>query len=46
LFDGSFSLNDVRETEINIRIEGIDGYVLQGQSLMRQISLDPEDFVA
>ena len=46
LFDHTFSLDDVRETEINLRIEGTDGYVLEGQSLMREISRDPEDLVA
>ena len=46
LFDSSFSLDDVRETEINLRIEGTDGYTLEGQSLMREISRDPEDLVS
>jgi fumarylacetoacetate (FAA) hydrolase family protein len=46
LFDSSFSLDDVRETEFNLRVEGADGYALQGQSLMREISRDPEDLVA
>ena len=46
LFDHSFSLDDVREMEINLRIDGADGYVLEGQSLMREISRDPEDLVA
>ena len=27
LFDGSFGIDDVRATEINLRIEGTDGYV-------------------
>ena len=46
LFDGSFSLDDVSETKINIRIEEVDGYELEGQSLIREISSDPEDLVA
>jgi fumarylacetoacetate (FAA) hydrolase family protein len=46
LFDQSFSLDDVREMEINLRVEGSDGYVLEGQSLMREISRDPEDLTA
>ena len=46
LFDGSFSLDDVSETKINIRIEGVDGYELEGQSLIREFSRDPEDLVA
>ena len=46
LFDQSFGLEDVRQMEINLRVEGSDGYVLEGQSLMREISRDPEDLVA
>lgn len=46
LFDGCFSLHDMHETEVHFRIEGIDGNVPQGQSLMREISRDPEDLVA
>ena len=45
MFDGSFSLHDMHETEVYFRIEGIDGNVLQGQSQMREISRDPEDLV-
>ena len=46
LFDASFSLDDVRQTEINLRIEGGDGFTMEGQSLMRHISRDPEDLVS
>lgn len=46
LFDQSFGLEDVRQMEINLRVEGSDSYVLEGQSLMREISRDPEDLVA
>jgi len=35
----------MHETEVHFRIEGIDGNVPQGQSLMREISCDPEDLV-
>ncbi len=45
LFDDSFSLDDVRRAELDMTVTGIDGYVLQGHSSMREISRDPEDLV-
>jgi len=45
LFDSSFSLDDVRNTEILLKIEGEDGFTLNGRSSMREISRDPEDLV-
>jgi fumarylacetoacetate (FAA) hydrolase family protein len=43
LFDESFTMDDVRQAEISLRIEGTDGYVLNGASSMNQISRDPEE---
>lgn len=43
VFDDSFSLDDVRDAEVKLRIEGEDGYVLDGTSSMREISRDPAD---
>jgi len=43
LFDEHFSLDDVRHCEVTLRVEGQDGYVLNGQSKMNQISRDPAD---
>lgn len=43
LFDGSFDLDTVRGCEVGLRVEGLDGYVLQGRSAMAQISRDPQD---
>ena len=43
LFDERFTLDDVRNAEITLRIEGTDGYTLDGSSAMSQISRDPED---
>jgi fumarylacetoacetate (FAA) hydrolase family protein len=43
LFDDTFSMDTVRAAEIALRIEGTDGYVLEGASTMREISRDPED---
>lgn len=43
LFDDSFAMDDVRAAEVTLRIEGEDGYTLDGTSSMREISRDPED---
>jgi fumarylacetoacetate (FAA) hydrolase family protein len=45
LFDATFSLDDVRAAEITLRVEGTDGFALDGASSMRRISRDPEDLV-
>jgi fumarylacetoacetate (FAA) hydrolase family protein len=45
LFDDSFTMDDVRAAAISLRIEGEDGYVLDGASAMDQISRDPEELV-
>lgn len=46
LFDEGFSLDDVRRADLTLRVEGPDGFVLDGLSSMSQISRDPEDLVA
>lgn len=46
LFDGSFGMDDVRAAELELTVEGLDGFVLKGQSSMREISRDPLDLVA
>jgi len=45
LFDGAFSIDDVRRAEIALRVEGPDGFVLDGSSSMSRISRDPLDLV-
>ncbi len=45
LFDASFSLDDVRRCDVSLRIEGLDGFVLDGVSSISKISRDPEDLV-
>lgn len=45
LFDESFGLDDVRNAEVDLRVEGQDGFILSGRSSMRQISRDPQDLV-
>lgn len=46
LFDDGYSLDDVRKAELDMQIEGEDGYVLNGASSMKEISRDPADLVA
>lgn len=45
LFDDAFSLDDVRHASVSLRIEGEDGFVLEGVSHMRKISRDPLDLL-
>ena len=45
LFDGTFSLDDVRHMQLSLKVEGEDGYVLNGGSNMSKISRDPADIV-
>src|SRR6202012_3771609 len=46
LFDNGFTLDDIRRTTVTLRVEGEDGFVLQGSSSIALISRDPEDLVA
>ena len=46
VFDGNFTLDSVRQAELTLRVEGLDGFVLDGQSSMSAISRDPADLVA
>lgn len=43
LFDEHFGLDDLRRCEVALRVEGQEGYVLNGSSSMSQISRDPLD---
>ena len=45
LFGGGYTLDDVRGAELTLRVEGEDGFVLDGHSSMREISRDPADLV-
>ncbi|MBW9052722.1 fumarylacetoacetate hydrolase family protein [Rhizobium mesosinicum] len=45
LFDQSYSLDDVRKAELDLKVTGQDGFVLHGKSSMSQISRDPTDLV-
>jgi fumarylacetoacetate (FAA) hydrolase family protein len=44
-FDGRFTLDTVRRMEIAVRVEGPDGFLLDGRSNMALISRDPADLV-
>ena len=46
LFDETYSIEDVRNAVLHLRVEGEDGYVLTGRSSMHEISRDPLDLVA
>ena len=46
LFDETYSIEDVRKADLDLLIEGEDGFVLKGRSTMREISRDPLDLVA
>jgi fumarylacetoacetate (FAA) hydrolase family protein len=45
LFDKTFSLDDVRRTQVRLNVTGTDGFVLEGSSDVSKISRDPEDLV-
>ena len=45
LFDQRFTIDDVRQADVELLIEGPDGYRLEGKNVMAQISRDPLDLV-
>ncbi|MBB2683923.1 fumarylacetoacetate hydrolase family protein (plasmid) [Rhizobium sophoriradicis] len=45
LFDAGYGLDDVRRAELDLKVTGGDGFVLNGKSSMSQISRDPSDLV-
>lgn len=46
LFDATYSIDDVRNAELGLTVEGEDGFVLHGKSSMKEISRDPLDLVS
>ncbi|OAP48597.1 fumarylacetoacetate hydrolase [Sinorhizobium americanum] len=46
LFDETYAIDDVRNADLDLLIEGPDGFRLKGASTMREISRDPLDLVA
>ena len=45
LIDDSFTLDDVRAADVELLIEGPEGYRLEGTNVMAQISRDPVELV-
>ena len=45
LFDGGFGMDDVRQAVVELVVEGEDGFRLEGESSMDQISRDPEELI-
>ncbi len=46
LFDESFSLDDLRQETVDLRVDGTDGFVMQGLNNLARISRDPTELVA
>jgi fumarylacetoacetate (FAA) hydrolase family protein len=46
IFDATFTMDDVRAAQVDLVIDGADGYRLTGASSMAEISRDPTDLVA
>ncbi|NHC62485.1 fumarylacetoacetate hydrolase family protein [Paenalcaligenes suwonensis] len=45
IFDDSYSLDDVRNAQVDLLVEGEDGFVMSGKSSMKEISRDPLELV-
>ena len=45
VFDETYSINDMKSAHITLKVEGEEGYILNGSSSMSEISRDPEDLV-
>jgi fumarylacetoacetate (FAA) hydrolase family protein len=43
LFDENFNIDDVRQCELSLKVQGPEGFVMQGSSALSQISRDPLD---
>jgi fumarylacetoacetate (FAA) hydrolase family protein len=46
LFDANFGIDDVRQSEISLRVDGVDGFSFEDRGAMSSISRDPLDLVA
>lgn len=45
LFDDGFTLGDLEQVRVSLRVEGEDGFVMTGESPMEAISRSPSDLV-
>jgi fumarylacetoacetate (FAA) hydrolase family protein len=46
LFDDHFGIHDVRRAKLAMRVDGPEGFTLDGESSMAMISRDPDDLVS
>ncbi|MCC2612275.1 MULTISPECIES: fumarylacetoacetate hydrolase family protein [Rhizobium/Agrobacterium group] len=46
LFDGNFTIDDIKSAEISLAVEGTDGFIMTGISPMQAISRSPENLVS
>jgi fumarylacetoacetate (FAA) hydrolase family protein len=46
LFDADFTIDDVRRAHLDMRVDGPDGFTLDGSSSIAEISRDPLDLVS
>ncbi|MDC0227085.1 fumarylacetoacetate hydrolase family protein [Alphaproteobacteria bacterium] len=46
IFNESYTLEDMKSAHISLKVEGKEGYILNGSSSMSEISRDPEDLVS
>ena len=46
LFDEHFGIDDVRQCDLSLKVQGPEGFVMQGSSALSQISRDPLDLVS
>jgi fumarylacetoacetate (FAA) hydrolase family protein len=46
LFDDHFGIDDVRQCDLSLKVQGPEGFVMQGSSALGQISRDPLDLVS
>ena len=46
LFDAQFGIDDVRRCDLAMRVEGPEGFVMDGSSALSKISRDPLDLVS
>ena len=44
-FDDKFTLDTVRGIDVSLKVEGLDGFILEGRSSMSEIARDPADLV-
>jgi fumarylacetoacetate (FAA) hydrolase family protein len=46
LFDDAFGMDELRQETVSLRVDGTDGFALEGTSPLARISRDPVDLVA